>query len=91
MMLAWMPGPYEWVIIILLVLLLFGGRKLPELARGLGKGLREFKRELHGVKDELTKETDEEDAEKPAKPEASAKAGPKAPGASDNGDTTSTS
>ena len=35
-------GP-EMILIFLVVLLLFGGKKLPELARGLGKGLREFK------------------------------------------------
>ena len=49
-------GAMEWLLIFLIVLLLFGGRKLPELARGLGKGMREFKRELGGVKDELEKE-----------------------------------
>ena len=36
-------GPWEIVIIFLVVLLLFGGKKLPELAKGLGKGLREYK------------------------------------------------
>ena len=45
-----LPGHWEIVIIVLVVLLLFGGRKLPELARGLAKGLREFKDELKGVK-----------------------------------------
>lgn len=38
-----MPGHMEIVIIVLVVLLLFGGKKIPELARGLGKGIREFK------------------------------------------------
>lgn len=37
-----MPGGYELVLIIFAVLLLFGGKKIPELMRGLGKGIREF-------------------------------------------------
>ena len=37
-------GPTEIVIVLLIVLLLFGGRKIPELFRGLGEGVREFKR-----------------------------------------------
>ena len=36
------PGPWEIVIILVIVLVLFGGKKLPELAKGLAKGLREF-------------------------------------------------
>lgn len=43
------PGGMELVIIVLVILLLFGGKKIPELARGLGKGIREFK---DGLKDE---------------------------------------
>ena len=38
-----MPGGTEWIFIILAIVLLFGGKKIPELARGLGKGIREFK------------------------------------------------
>ena len=37
-------GPWEIVLIILFVIILFGGKKLPELARGLGLGLKEFKK-----------------------------------------------
>ena len=36
-------GGYEWIIILGVVVLLFGGKKIPELMRGLGKGIREFK------------------------------------------------
>jgi len=36
-------GGYEWIIILVVVVLLFGGRKIPELMRGLGKGIREFR------------------------------------------------
>jgi len=44
------PG---FVIILIALLLLFGGKKLPELARGLGKGLRGFKEELNGVQKQI--------------------------------------
>jgi len=58
-----LPGHYEALIVILAILLLFGGRKLPELARGLGKGLRIFKKEIKGVKDDI--ESEDEEAEQP--------------------------
>ncbi len=38
-----MPGPTQIILILLVVLLLFGGRKIPELMRGLGQGMKEFK------------------------------------------------
>ncbi|MBK9291552.1 MAG: twin-arginine translocase TatA/TatE family subunit [Bacteroidetes bacterium] len=38
-----MLGPTEIILIVLVVLLLFGGRKIPELMRGLGRGIKEFK------------------------------------------------
>lgn len=37
-------GPSEWVIIIMLLVLLFGAKKIPELAKGLGQGIKEFKK-----------------------------------------------
>jgi sec-independent protein translocase protein TatA len=40
-----LPGHWEWVIILFIVLLLFGGKKIPELFKGIGKGIREFKDE----------------------------------------------
>ncbi|SMO62041.1 Sec-independent protein translocase subunit TatA/TatB [Solitalea koreensis] len=46
-------GTGELVLIMLVVLLLFGGKKLPELARGLGRGIREFKDASEGIKQEL--------------------------------------
>jgi len=55
-----LPGHWEAVIVILALLLLFGGSKLPELARGLGKGLRIFKKELHEVKDSVENEEKDE-------------------------------
>ena len=41
---AGVPGGWEWVIIVLAVLVLFGAKKIPEFARGLGKGVKEFKK-----------------------------------------------
>jgi sec-independent protein translocase protein TatA len=43
LMLAWLQG-WEILVLVLLVLLLFGAKKLPELARGLGQGIKEFKK-----------------------------------------------
>ena len=48
-------GAPELLIIFLVVLLLFGGAKLPELARGLGKAIRSFKEEAEGIKQEIEK------------------------------------
>jgi len=42
-------GPWQVVLIIAVVLLLFGGRKIPELMRGLGRGIKEFKDGVKGV------------------------------------------
>lgn len=52
---------FEWIIIILLVLLLFGGKKIPELMRGIGKGVNSFKQGLREAQDEINKPVDEED------------------------------
>ncbi len=46
-------GMWEWVIIALVVLLLFGGKKIPELMKGLGKGVKSFKEGMKGVEDEV--------------------------------------
>ena len=46
-------GPFEIVAILVIVLLLFGGKKLPELAKGLGRGLREFKNASRDIKQEV--------------------------------------
>ena len=46
-------GPWEIVLILLVIILIFGGKKIPELARGLGKGLREFKKTTKEIKDEV--------------------------------------
>ncbi|MFA6569551.1 MAG: twin-arginine translocase TatA/TatE family subunit [Victivallales bacterium] len=61
-----MIGYQELIIIFLIVLLLFGGSKIPELARGLGKGIREFKKAKDDIRDAIEKEEPGKPAEKPA-------------------------
>lgn len=48
-----MPGGWELVIIVLVIILLFGAKKIPELAKGLGKGIREFKDATKDIKSEI--------------------------------------
>ena len=52
-------GPWEIIIIFVVILLIFGGKKLPELARGLGEGIQEFKKASHDIKDEVDKSISE--------------------------------
>ncbi len=52
------PGPWQIVLIVLVVLLLFGGRKIPELMRGLGQGMKEFKKATSDDKDEAESENE---------------------------------
>ena len=47
-------GPFEIIAILLVILLLFGAKRIPEIARGLGKGIREFKDATNDIKQELT-------------------------------------
>ena len=46
-------GPTEIILIIAVLLLLFGGRKIPELMRGLGQGMKEFKKASRGGDDDV--------------------------------------
>ncbi len=46
-------GPSEILLIFLVVLLLFGAKKIPEIAKGMGKGIREFKSAINEVQDEI--------------------------------------
>ncbi len=48
-----MPSGGEWLTILLVVIVLFGGKKIPELARGLGKGIRDFKDAKEGIQSEI--------------------------------------
>jgi TatA/E family protein of Tat protein translocase len=56
-------GTTELIIIMFIILLVFGAKKLPELAKGLGKGIREFKKASNDIQDEL--KVDDYDAPKP--------------------------
>ena len=50
------PGPFEIIIIFLVILLIFGAKRIPEIARGLGRGIREFKSATSEITKELTVE-----------------------------------
>ncbi len=55
-------GPGEWIVIALVVVVLFGGKKIPELARGLGRSIQEFKKAKNEIKDEIDKGSEEVDS-----------------------------
>ena len=59
-----MPGGTEWILIILAVLILFGGRKIPEFMRGLGRGIREFNDAKSNVQKEIEDGINEKDKPK---------------------------
>ena len=61
LLLGFLPSGSEWIIIALVILLLFGGKKIPELMRGLGSGLNEFKK---ATKDENKSEATDTTSEK---------------------------
>ena len=48
-----MPGGWEWIVIVLFVVIFFGAKKIPEIARGMGKGIREFKDATKEIKKEI--------------------------------------
>ena len=56
-------GGWEWVVVLLALLLLFGAKKIPELARGLGHGIKEFKKATREVTDEIQNTSDENSAQ----------------------------
>ncbi len=58
------PGGSEWILIILAVLILFGGQKIPEFMKGIGRGMREF----NDAKNNVKKEFEEGMNETPVKP-----------------------
>ena len=62
-----MPGGSEWILILLVVLLFFGGRKIPDLMRGIGRGVREFNDAKTNVKNEIEEGMKEKDAKEKAK------------------------
>ena len=60
-MLAYSPGP-EWIVVVVILVLLFGAKKLPELARSVGKSSSEFKK---GMSEGASEAEDDADAPKP--------------------------
>ena len=64
LLLGFLPSGSEWIIIALVILLLFGGKKIPELMRGLGKGVKSFNDGVIDAKEEIDKA--KEDLDKPA-------------------------
>lgn len=59
-----MLGTSEILIILIVVLLLFGGKKIPELMKGLGKGMKEYKNAVNGVEEEVKKLDDKSEEKK---------------------------
>lgn len=66
-----MPGGTEWILIILAVLILFGGRKIPEFMRGLGRGIREFNDAKSNVRKEIEEGMSEKDSKETSKEKSS--------------------
>ena len=67
MILAWIQG-WQWIIILLVVLLLFGGKKIPELMKGLGKGVKAFKEGVSEMEEEINRPSSKDKTDD-AKPE----------------------
>ena len=59
-----MPGGMEWLLIAFVVLLLFGGKKIPELAKGLGSGIKNFKKAVKDDEDEIAEVKKSDEIEK---------------------------
>lgn len=62
-------GLSEVLIIALIILLLFGGKKIPELMKGLGKGVKSFKQGMNEVEEEIKKSVDEKPANSASNPD----------------------
>jgi sec-independent protein translocase protein TatA len=61
-------GGWQVVLVLVVVLILFGGKKMPELARGLGQSIKEFKKATREAQDEITRAIDEPEINKPSAP-----------------------
>lgn len=64
-------GPMELLVVFMVVLLFFGAKRLPELARGLGKSMKEFKKATQEVQDDFQDAMNSVDPAKPEKPQSS--------------------
>ncbi len=60
-----MLGTWEIILIVLVILLIFGGKKIPELMRGLGKGIRSFKDGMNGKEEQEVKEEAKIESQEP--------------------------
>ena len=60
---AWAPGGTELILILVVVLVLFGAKKIPELAKGLGTGIKEFKKATREVTDEIQNAAEDKPAQ----------------------------
>ncbi len=58
-------GPWQVVILALLIVLLFGGKKIPELMKGIGKGVKSFKEGMNEVEDQINKSDEDKPKEDP--------------------------
>ncbi len=63
-MITLFAGTQEIIVIALIILLLFGGAKIPELMKGIGKGVKSFKDGVNGIEDEAKKDSAKKDNEK---------------------------
>jgi len=77
-MFAGMLGGWEIILILAVVLILFGAKKLPELAKGLGTGIKEFKKATREVTDEISSAMDEQPAQRRSLPQTSVESQPPA-------------
>ena len=66
------PGPLEIILIFLVVLLIFGAKRIPEIARGIGKGIREFKDATSEITSEINKEDKRRRVDAPRRPQQGA-------------------
>jgi sec-independent protein translocase protein TatA len=71
----WTPGPLEIVIVLVIVLVIFGPKRLPDLGRSLGRGMREFKDSVTGKDKEREELEAAEEAAEKSEPTASTAAG----------------
>ena len=68
-----MPGIGEWIIILVILLVIFGPKRLPELGRSLGKGIKEFKKSTNELTEQLTAEEPKTTTAEKAEKEETAK------------------
>ena len=68
-------GPMEMILVMVVLLLVFGAKRLPELGSGLGKGIREFKRSVRDLKDEVDREEPVQQIRNPTRAQVAPPAG----------------